>query len=352
MPVRTVAAWGGVHEWTVDAAADLISAGHNVTFVGAGEVFQNRAEAVGASFREVDWEHWADYTDSITPADNFDLIFAHAPHARQFALQLNERLRIESHVMIHGAYHDFMFNWADRVDSLMAASPSLVHFCQRFGRVEPWKVTNVPNAAPDAIFDLPLPSLESRLEGGVGRIITAARLSKDKLPQIEATIEAVRVASSVLPDVQWVLDVYGDGPLRPFFEQRYSTAVSSLPNASVEFHGWVAPDEVPRIMNHAVIAVTAGMAGMRALAAGTLTVGVGARNFVGVQHGRNLRAGLWSNFGDHGIMQFTPTPLETDLQTLLQPSRYEEVVRTARDTVRLVNSQSYVNSTMRAALRC
>ena len=353
MPVRTVAEWGGVHEWTVDAASALIRAGHEVTFVGSGVVFKERAEATGASFRVVNWRKgWESVARSVGEQADFDLIFSHAPAGRQFGLLANEQAKKEHVVMVHGAYHDYMYEWSDQVDAFVAASPSLVHFVQQFGRVAPWKVTNLPNAAPDEVFDLPILSHDEKLEGGVGHIVTASRLSKDKVVQIDSVEEAVRSLAALYPDVQWEINVCGDGPLRDYFDQRYNLLEMSVPNVSHTMHGWVEPAEIPLMMNRAYLTVAAGMAGMRALGSGSLLLGTGARASVGIQTGNNLRAGIWSNFGDHGIFRFSPKPIQRSLEELANPEAYDEAVEIARMVVGKGNSQSAVDDQMRAILQC
>lgn len=352
MPVRTVAEWGGVHEWTIDASRALLGAGHKVTFVGAGEVFKSRAIANGNRFIEVDWANWQSKVDEIAALDDFDLIFSHAPTARMLGLEVNKILDVESIVMVHGAYHDFMYQWSNQVDAFLAASPSLVHFTQRFGRVDPWKVVNIPNAAADEVFELPFQSLEMKLDGKVGHIVTASRLSKDKLPQIDAVEESLAALREIWPEVTWQIDIYGDGPLRSYFEFRYKQIVAKAGKSSYKFHGWLPAEEVPTKMNSAFLTVTAGMAGVRALASGSLCVGVGAKSNVGVQKGRNLRAGLWSNFGDHGIFGFEEPSIYKDLKSIDSADAYADTVLTARDVAVRTNSQSVVDSKMIAALHC
>ena len=355
MPVRTVAEWGGVHEWTVDAARSLLNAGHTVTFVGKGDVFEARARATGADFISVDWADWkcsAEHVAGDPRARAADLIFAHAPHARMLALDVSRRLGTELYVMVHGAYHDYMYTWSEHTTGFLAASPSLVHFTHRFGRVEPWKVSLVPNAAPQAAFDLPLKTLEERTADGVGRVVTAARLARDKLSQIEPTLQTIATCAELRPDLLWQLDVYGDGPERGTFERAYRSGLRRLPNAEVEFHGWIEPHEVPLKMNRSVVGIAAGMTGVRTIASGALCVGVGARSFVGVQQGQNLRAGIWSNFGDHGTMRFTATDLQDDLRTYLDTARFDEAVHDARMILGRTNSQEIVDGAMHSALQC
>lgn len=355
MPVRTVAEWGGVHEWTVDAARALMAAGHDVTFIGAGAVFQERAEATGAHFLTVNWDAWEEDVPTLLDdarVRGADMIFAHAPHARMLGLELSRQLHVELYVMIHGAYHDYMYAWSQHVTGFLAASPSLVHFSQRFGRVEPWKVSLVPNAAADHIFETPLKSFVDKTQDGVARIVTAARLAKDKLPQIQAVLEAVRTSARLHPDLHWQIDVYGDGPLRSSFEAQYTHGIRDISNASLELHGWITPEAVPTKMSEAVLGVVAGMGGVRTIAAGALCVGVGARGSVGLQDGQNLRAGIWSNFGDHGTMKFAPSDLATDLERTLDPGTYDATVAAARTVLHRTNSQSIVDGMMLSALHC
>lgn len=355
MPVRTVAEWGGVHEWTVDAASALIQEGHSVNFVGSGEVFEERARATGAGFLEVDWESWTSEAQRLSDTPEVagaDLIFAHAPEARMLSLELAKSRDIEVIVMVHGAYHDHMYGWSHLVSGILAASPSLVHFCQRFGRVEPWKVGNVPNAAPDSLFTRDLVPFNARIEDGVAHVTTAARLSHDKMPQIDVALEVMSVGASVRPDLTWKLDVYGDGPARSAFESRYRAGLSSVHGAEVEFHGWVPPEEMPEIMRNSVVCVAAGMGAVRCIASGTLCVASGARSNVGVQNSTNLRAGIWSNFGDHGVMRFQASHVAPDLRQLLQVEQYEETVSVSRNVLSRTHSQSVVNGTMLSALGC
>ena len=91
---------------------------------------------------------------------------------------------------------------------------------------------------------------------------------------------------------------------------------------------------------------------MRALASGSLCLGTGARATVGIQIGKNLRAGIWSNLGDHGIFRFTPTNVRDDLKALSAADAYDDAVAVARSVVKLGNSQSIVDNKMFAALQC
>lgn len=349
---QTVADWGGLHEWVVDAAADLIGAGHAVTIAGATGMFEQRARAVGAGYLPIDWNRWESEVDRVADTGPYDIVFAHAPKARMLALKLPRWPGSRLHVMVHGAYHDYIYTWAQYVDSIAAASPCLVDFLTRIGKVEPWKIDMVPNGVADSAFDLPLHDLEARVEDGVGHVVMASRLAKDKVQQIEAAKEALAACARIHPYLTWQLDILGDGPLRERYEREFQRFSHSHPGVRTVFHGWVPPEEVPQRMNTAVIGLVSGMGGIRTLAAGALCIGVGARGSVGVQTGNNLRAGLWTNFGDHGTPQFTPTPITEDLERLLQPGAYEEAVGFARVAARRTRSGSVVRDALFTALQC
>nr|WP_269747511.1 glycosyltransferase [Janibacter melonis] len=352
MPVRTVADWGGVHEWTVDAVRALRTHGHGVTMVGAGDLLEERARAAGADFVVVDWADLEAAASILADAvPQADLIYAHGPQARMIAVDASGVLDIPVHVMCHGAYHDYMYEWAGRVESVSAASPSLMYFVQQVGKVEPWKCQLVANGVDDLVFDLPVIDIDAKLEGGVGRVVTAARLAKDKIRQIDVVRDVLVGCVAQYPDVEWVVDVYGDGPERQFFENSYRMMSDELKNGRATFHGWIPPSDIPRVLNGAAVAVMAGMGGVRSVASGTVTVAAGARDVLGVQVGRNLRAGIFSNFGDHGCPRFEPTPIGRDLQDILRPGRYAEVVELGRSILRRTNSQSVVDGQMLGALQ-
>ena len=350
MPVRTVAEWGGLHEWVYHAVKDLQAVDCDVVVVGQDGVFRERIESLGASFVVLDWDNWASSMEQVLATGPWDKIFSHGPHARNVALRASDITGTPVYHMIHGAYLDQVNEWSPRVETILAASPSIQDFVVRVGKVEPWKVAVVPNGVPDEVFDLPYRTLQEKIADGRGVVVTAARLAQDKLHQIEPTITLVATLSELFPDVDWVLNVMGDGPLKGRFQAEFAKGLGHLPRVRVEYSGWVEPAEVPRRMNAAVAACVAGMGGVRALAAGTLSVGVGAQGSVGLQRGSNLRAGIWSNFGDHGCPRFTPSDIREDLLSVFTENAYDDVVQFARESCRLHRSESIVRNAMYDAL--
>lgn len=350
MPVRTVAEWGGLHEWVFHAVMDLQAAGCDVVVAGQDGLFRERIESLGARFVILDWADWASSMDQVLATGPWDKIFSHGPHARNLALRASEITGTPVYHMIHGAYLDHVNDWSPRVETILAASPSIQDFVVRVGKVEPWKVVVVPNGVPDEVFDLPYRTLQDKIADGQGVVVTAARLAEDKLHQIGPTITLVSTLAELYPDVDWVLNIMGDGPLKGRFQSEFERGLSHLARVRLEYSGWVEPSEVPRRMNAAVAACVAGMGGVRALAAGTLSVGVGAQGSVGLQRGSNLRAGIWSNFGDHGCPRFSPSDIREDLLSVFKENAYDDVVQFARESCRLHRSETIVRNAMYDAL--
>ncbi|USQ79806.1 hypothetical protein NF556_19815 [Ornithinimicrobium faecis] len=348
MPVRTVADWGGLHEWALTAVGDLIAEGHTVTVAGGPGRFKDTVVAAGAGFIEVDWVDWQAAVDPCLVDRSWDKIFSHGPLASNLARALRRRTGAPIYHMIHGSYLDHINHWSHELECLLVASPAIQDFVVRIGKVEPWKVAVVANGAPDRVFELPLVRLAEKLAEERPVVATAARLAKDKLPQIDPTISLVQGISEVLDGRPLELMVMGDGPEKTLFESRLREGVPET--VELNFVGWVDHDEVPRIFNRALATCTAGMGATRAVAAGTLTLAVGAQGSVGLQAGRNLRAGLWSNFGDHGCPRFTPTDLRSDIERALVGGVHDDIVARARSGCHFHRNQTHVRQQMLDAL--
>lgn len=350
LPVRTVAEWGGVHEWVLTAVQDLRSIGVEVLVAGRSGLFKERMLSAGADYYELDWDTWYDHVSLLAELYDWDLVFSHGPLARNLGVEVGRRTGKPVHHMIHGAYLDQVNDWSPQVESVIAASPSVFDLVVRVGKVEPWKVSVVPNGVPDAVFDLTYKDLQTKLAGGSAKVVTAARLAPDKLHQIGPTIRLMTDLAHYRDDIHWTLEVMGDGPMRDHFLSEFADGLGDISNVSVDYLGWTDPEEVPRRMNEAVAACVAGMGGVRALAAGTLALGVGAQGSVGLQFGRNLMAGIWSNFGDHGCPRFSPSDQTEDLKFILETNSYDLFVEHAREACRLHRSASTVRSSMYSAL--
>lgn len=351
MPAKTVAEWGGLHEYVVHATRALVAAGNEVTVACTPGLVAARVIEVGGSVVEVDWSDWAP-TVAALRGSSFDLVLSHGPGSRDLALAVNRFLQADLYIMFHGAYHDYVYTWSDQVTGFLTVSPSLTDFLVRIGKVEPWRIDLVPNGVDDSLFEGPLPTLDEKLADGVGHVVMASRIARDKAGQFPVAEQVLRACSLARPDVTWRLDVLGDGPLRPGFESDLRRFSRRHPNVEYEFHGWVSPDDVAERMRTAVAAVVTGRGAITALAAGTLCVAVGARGSVGLQHGHNLKAGLWSNFGDHSCPGFTPSDLDADLAAHLDPEAYAAAVDTGRRITARSRSAGVVDEALLSALQC
>lgn len=355
IPAVTVAEWGGLHEWVADAVSWLVDAGHRVTVVGAGARFTAAVAAAGADVVPMkDWLAWKGSLPAILAAGEdspFDLIFTHGPQARAVGLAVAAHTGAPIYVMVHGAYHDYAFEWINRARRILVASPSLADYMTRHAKVPAEMIRVVPNGLPESIRHISIPGLDAKVADGVGHVMTASRLDQDKTRQIPVTLQVLAACVRARPDVRWQLDVYGDGRLRGLFEKELRAGVATIPGASVTFHGWIPPELVPVRMSEAVVGIVAGLGGMRSIATGVLCVAVGARDIVGVQYGENLTQGIYSNFGDHGSQGYVPTPIDADLAFLLESAeRYDDVVTSARSVAMEQRSSTVIKEALFRAL--
>lgn len=355
VPAVTVAEWGGLHEWVAECSEWLIAEGHDVTVVGGGARFSAAVRQTGADFIPIaNWRAWElDYArvEEAHASDPFDMVFTHGPQARALGMSFASTHDLPLYVMIHGAYHDYAFEWFEKVRRFIVASPSLSDYLVGVAKVPRDQVRVVPNGLPASVEDLSVIPLEAKLAGGRGSITTASRLDHDKVGQISVALETVRACATARPDVTWQLDVYGDGLMRSHFQRELRDGLATVPNADLAMHGWVEPDEIPQIMGRSVAGIVAGLGGMRAIATGTLCVAVGARDSLGVQYGDNLAAGIYSNFGDHGSQNYRPSSIAADVHHIVADSaRYDETVQEVRRQMIRLRSVHVVRTAMFDAL--
>jgi hypothetical protein len=79
MPAKTVAEWGGLHEYVVNASRTLVEAGNDVVVVCRPGLVAERVAATGATALEVDWDNWQPTADLIRDTMAFDAILSHGP---------------------------------------------------------------------------------------------------------------------------------------------------------------------------------------------------------------------------------------------------------------------------------
>lgn len=355
MPAVTVAEWGGLHEWVAECSQWLTAAGHHVTVVGGGSRFAAAVRGAGAEFIPVsNWRAWQlDFSrvEDAHAVGPFDVVFTHGPQARALGMSLAAAHGLPLYVMIHGAYHDYAFEWYEKVRRFIVASPSLSDYLVDVAKVPADLVRVVPNGLPAGVEALPLVPLDEKLADGRGSITTASRLDHDKVRQIPIALEVIRACAQARPDVTWQLDVYGDGLMRSHFERELRGGLEAVPNSELRMHGWVEPEQIPLTMSQSVVGIVAGLGGMRAIATGTLCVAVGARDSLGVQYGRNLAAGIYSNFGDHGSQNFRPARIGSDVHDLVADSaRYDATMGDVRRQMLRLRSVGVVRNALFEAL--
>ncbi|WP_372699761.1 glycosyltransferase family 4 protein [Arthrobacter sp. JSM 101049] len=350
LPAFTVAEWGGLHENVLAGAQALKLAGHEVTLVLRPGTISERARDRGLAVIEVDWEDWMPTASLIREHVEYDLILAQPQKSRELALFVNSHREKPVFVMFHGYYSDGAYEWRDKVEAFLAVTTSLADFLINFCKVEPWRVHVVPNGiTSDRFALLPIP-LAQKIKDGTATIVVASRIDADKRSQIEALLRLIERIKEVESPLRWRIVVVGDGPERTLAEVSLNTAVTETDNISVEFTGWKDSDEVPLLMQEAVFTVGAGRGALQSLAVGTPCLGAGKHGIVGFQFGRNLRIGLWSNFGDYPFGKAPIRSLEDDFDFLLNEDNYRSVQHAGRTVVESERSQDVSDALLFSAL--
>lgn len=322
IPAYTVADWGGLHEYVVGAAKTLVDRGHDVTLVVSEGLIAEKGVEVGARVISVDWADWTKTAEVMRSGPRYDLIFAQPFQSRKFALFVNEVMKTKVVAMFHGFHHDFVYTWQDLVDGFLVTTEQIGDLLVDLCRIDPERVRVAPNGVDMDRFEYPLLSLEEKTAGGQGSIVMASRIDKDKRSQVKALKLLIAGLSPQTRNIQWSIEILGDGPERSRVERELAHFVADYPNVLVHMRGWVAPDEVPRMMNKAVFSVSAGRGAMQSLAVGTPCLAAGARGIAGLQTGGNLDIGVWSNFADYPIVGCSISDLDEDLHHLMDSMEY------------------------------
>lgn len=322
MPVFTVADWGGLHENALHSAEVLRKAGHEITFVCRDGRIAEAAKSLGLDVIVVDWQDWQSEADLLRETREYDLIFTQLQEARKFALEVKGSSDVPVIAQIQGFWSDAAHTWRDKVDAWIAVAPALTNLLAGFSKVEPWRISEIPNAVDTIQFLALTKNFEEKTAGGEARISLVSRLDADKRAQRDAAIDIVSHFSRLQPELNWRLDVYGDGPEKELFELELADAFRGSQNVSYDLKGWVDAEDVPQILANSFASVAAGRGALQSIVAGTPCFASGKFGNQGLQHGLALRIGLWSNFGDYPAGNTPAFNLESQVKSLLDPNSY------------------------------
>lgn len=322
IPAYTVAEWGGLHEYVLAAARTLMSNGHEVTLVLREGLVSERGNEIGAKIIHVDWDSWTAVANEVRNGPHYDLIFTQPFQSRKFALYVNEVMKTKLVAMFHGFHHDFVYTWQHLADGFLVTTEQIGDLLSDLCRIAPDRIRVAPNGVEMDRFEYPLLSLDAKVSDGRGSLVMASRIDKDKRSQVVALKGLVGGLSQCAPGIDWDIIVLGDGPERGRVETDLRSFISEYPGSTLNMCGWVSADVVPRILNKAVVSVSAGRGAMQSLAVGTPCIAAGAKGIAGLQIGRNLDLGVWSNFADYPIVGKKVTDLRSDLASLFLDRSY------------------------------
>lgn len=350
MPAFTVAPWGGLHENVILGAQALVRAGHLVTMVLRPGRISERARSLGMEVIEVDWDDWITVANRIRSTVEYDLILAQPQRSRELALHVNEGRPQPLFVMFHGFYSDQAVEWSKQVEAFLTVTPALSEFLAGFAKVEPWKLHVVPNGVPLNRFEMRMKSFEEKTSEAKATVLMPSRIDKDKSSQVDAIRELIDCIQLSQNRLSWTIKVLGDGPERNNLERLSKDLIRSANNVDISFMGWVDSEDVPVLMNDALFTVGAGRGAMQSMAVGTPVLAAGKHGVAGFQMGRNLRIGLWSNFGDYPFRGAPVSSIRSDFESLMDPRSYADVQDTGRLVMNSERSQARSDELLISAL--
>lgn len=339
MPVFTVAEWGGLHENALHNARVLAGAGHEITFVCRSGKIAEQASLAGLTVVEVDWSNWNAEAALLKEYGDYELILTQLQEARKFAFEVRGEDSIPVIVQIQGFWTDTAHTWRTKVDAWISVAPALTNLLAGYSKVEPWRIVEVPNAVQPRELTSLTQSFSAKLSDNVGRVVLVSRIDEDKRHQRKAAIELAKLLAQLRPEIDWIIDIYGDGPERALFEVELDQAVGATSNVSYIFNGWVEAEKVPEILARGFVSVAAGRGALQSIAVGTPCFGSGKFGDQGLQDALALRIGLWSNFGDYPAGLIPSFDIESQVRLLLDGEQYsiiqehgQSVVAVERDS--------------------
>ena len=193
----------------------------------------------------------------------------------------------------------------------------------------------------------------SGLEAGDGtrttpiRLITVAMMRKDvKLKSYQFLAEAL----SGLRDLDWTLDIIGDGAARKDVQQAFPEDMSSR----IDWHGQVAPEQIPVVLANADVFVWPGFGeayGLAYLEAQASSLPVVAQNCTGVPEVViHDQTGLLTNEGDLEAYRSALRDMITNQPMVAQMGRAaSEFVHTKRSAK---TAEQTIRKTLNRTLGC
>ena len=332
------AAWGGLHEHVLDEVRGLICNGFDVHVACSESRLAVRLRGLGAGVITVDWDDLDDAAVRIFDVlEHIDLVHAHPFTSRLLGLRISSVVGCPIIVTMHGNYLDYAISWASKVDHIVFVSEALRdNFLANVKGIEASRTSVIPNGVSDAIFHkLPL-SLTEKKNQNFLRIAVASRLDSDKAHIIQSTVSVAEQVREAFPSSRIAIDVLGEGNL-----SRDVMSELAMHNIDVRMLGWRISEHVCYYLRRAIVSVCPGRSAAQSLAVGTPVFAVGSQGPTGLQVGKNLINGLWSNFGGYPVDSFESG--QEVLELLSDKSAYRRAQIKGRISAELLCKQSTVD---------
>ncbi|MGP9728600.1 glycosyltransferase family 4 protein [Glutamicibacter sp. AOP3-A1-12] len=332
------ASWGGLHEHVFDEAQALLRSGFDVYVACAESRLATRLRTIGAGVICVDWDDLDSAESSVLETvKHVDLVHAHPFTSRELGLRIATVFSCPVIVTMHGNYLDYANTWATKVDHIVFVSDALRdNFLLNVKGIDSSKTTVIANGVQDSIFQRPPLSLLEKTNQESIRIAVASRLDSDKIHVIRSTATVAEQVRKTFPDARVTVEVLGEGSLSNGLAEELTVR-----DVEVRFLGWRIAENVSNYLRGAVISVCPGRSAAQSLAVGTPVFAVGSQGPAGLQIGRNLLSGLWSNFG--GFPLKNANEGEAIGSLLSDREAYQRAQARGRSTIELTSKQSVVD---------
>lgn len=312
--VFNVAEWSGLLENVWHSCQGMRARGWSVTVACRDGDFANRLRGAGFEVHVVNWDDWRPSAEVLSQT-NWEVIHTHPFASRELGVRVAENTGARLVSTFHGNYLDAVSTWAPKADALIAVSRSHAEMLLGVGEVDPVQVHVVPNGVSADTFELQPMQFKEKTMGGNGIVAIASRLDPDKADLIECT-RSVVAALRTKPEIKWRVLLLGAGRSAEGFLEEL-TPSGSVDNVTFEHVGHVESERVKDVLHGAVLAIASGRGAQQSLAVGTPVVAFGSQGVYGLQHGENLRLGVWGNFGGFPLGDREASEITTDVSRLL-----------------------------------
>ncbi len=317
IPLFFNAPMGGLHHHVLASTRAMIAAGHEVTVMSKPGPFADQVRGSGATHLPTNWDESELGSDVAQAcASKPDVVYCHPFASRQVGVAVAEALGVPLAAVWHGMYDDFVEQWADSVDCVIAVSDAVAsHLRGRCPELAD-RLVVIPNAVDEAWQRQPI---AAQVDGKT-HIGFVCRLDEDKQFILDVFAGAVTDESlAYRDDIVW--HIIGDGQER----ESLAAAISDAGvHTEVRWHGWLDAPQMLAAMASCDIIIAPGRSALEAMALGRPTIAIGSKHYAGVVSESTWTDIAATNFGGIGSRfdEYSHGQLTADICALVaDPSR-------------------------------